>query len=300
LEDIDMRKLNTDKINHPGRKINFQSNGFYYSAATPPSKGGETIPILSSFATHSHKKIISCLSVISLKLIYFLSTFFLFNIYVYSQSTDYAKVFESDWEQALKYEKDNRPWIEKALKDNKIPYDYALAVVFPELVRYSALRDKMEITLLKALYINLGEQYANFSIGRFQIKPSFAEFIKTESSSVPKRKLQLRFAQPDDFSNITEYRKSIVTDLESDQKEFNYIIAFYKICERNFDLSGMDENMKIKFLATAYNYGPDKSQAEIERMIDKKFFNTKIIKTENFSYAEVALYWFSNYKRTLN
>lgn len=237
---------------------------------------------------------------ISQKFIVFLGIIFFSNIFIYSQSTDYAKVFGSDWEQALKYEKENRLWMEKVLKDNKIPYDYALAVVFPELVRYSALRDKMEITLLKALYINLGEQYANFSIGRFQIKPSFAEYIRAGSTILPKRKLQFRFAQPDDFSNITEYRKSIVTDLESDQKEINYIIAFYKICERKFDLAAMDENTKIKFLATAYNYGPDKSQAEIEKMIDKKFFNTKIIKTENYSYAEVALFWFSNYRTGIN
>ena len=38
-------------------------------------------------------------------------------------------------------------------------------VIFPELVRYSAIRDKMEITLLKTLYRNLGEDYADFSVG---------------------------------------------------------------------------------------------------------------------------------------
>ena len=45
---------------------------------------------------------------------------------------------------------------------------WRMSVVFPELVRYSALRDKMEITLLKALYINVGRDYANFSLAIFR------------------------------------------------------------------------------------------------------------------------------------
>jgi transposase len=35
-------------------------------------------------------------------------------------------------------------WIKPALAEYGIPYHEAIAVVFPELVRYSALRDKME------------------------------------------------------------------------------------------------------------------------------------------------------------
>ena len=31
-------------------------------------------------------------------------------------------------------------------------------------------------------------------------------------------------------------------------------------------------------------------------MIDKKFFNTKLFKTENYSYAEVALFWYNQYQ----
>ena len=52
---------------------------------------------------------------------------------------------------------------------------------------------------------------------------------------------------------------------------------------------------KLKFLATAYNYGIDKSSAEIESMTDKKFFNTKLFKTENYSYTDVSLFWYRQY-----
>ena len=45
--------------------------------------------------------------------------------------------------------------MQPVLEKNHISYPIAIAVIFPELVRYSALRDKMEITLLKTLYNSL-------------------------------------------------------------------------------------------------------------------------------------------------
>ena len=94
-----------------------------------------------------------------------------------SQSVNYQDLFGDDWNKAVTFEKENRSWIEDVLAKNHISYPLAISIVFPELVRYSALRDKMEITLLKTLYVNLGEDYANFSIGQFQMKPSFEFFV---------------------------------------------------------------------------------------------------------------------------
>ena len=104
-----------------------------------------------------------------------LFTFLFFTVLlnpVCSQPLNYREVFGDDWKNAVSFEKENRNWMKPALEKYHISYPVAIAVVFPELVRYSALRDKMVITLLKTLYINLGSDYANFSIGRFQMKPS--------------------------------------------------------------------------------------------------------------------------------
>ncbi len=221
---------------------------------------------------------------------------FLFFAEASSQSAGYDKIFGSDWKRALAFERENRNWMQPVLERNKIPYDYAIAVIFPELVRYSALRDKMEISLLKALYINLGEQYADFSIGQFQIKPSFAEIIRSEGPAALGRRSGIRFKQPGEFESISWYRKSIVADLEEPETEFNYVIAFFKICEKKYRIERMDEIHKLKFLATAYNYGIDKSAEQIEDMINSKYFNTRLFKTENYSYADVALFWYLNNK----
>jgi hypothetical protein len=213
----------------------------------------------------------------------------------WSQSVNYRDVFGDDWIKAETFVKENRIWTEPVLKKNDIPYPLAVAVIFPELVRYSALRDKMEITLLKALYINLGEDYANFSIGQFQMKPSFAEMIREQSTIGMRRKSGIVFKKRSEFDNIQSYRKSIVTDLEDPKSQFNYLIIFFMICEKKFKTNNKSEDERLKFLATAYNFGFDKSSGQIENMIDKKFFNTKLFKTENYSYADVSLFWYKEY-----
>ena len=59
------------------------------------------------------------------------------------------------------------------------PY-FVLAIVFPELIRYSKLQDVIESNDLKVLYVQFGDTYSNFSIGRFQMKPSFCEQLEKD------------------------------------------------------------------------------------------------------------------------
>src|SRR5665811_1506451 len=171
----------------------------------------------------------------------------------WSQAINYQEVFGDDWKKAQAFERDNRSWMEPLLVKNHISYPLAIAIIFPELVRYSALRDKMEITLLKTLYVNLGEDYANFSIGQFQMKPSFAEMIREQSPAVSGRRSGITFKQKPDFDNIKDFRKSIVADLEDVKSEFNYLVAFIILCEKKYKMNRNDEVIRLEFIATAYN-----------------------------------------------
>ena len=226
-------------------------------------------------------------------LIFLLFTWFLQS--ALSQPLNYQDIFGDDWKKAQAFEKENRIWMEPILVKNHISYPHAIAVIFPELVRYSALRDKMEITLLKALYVNLGEDYANFSIGQFQMKPSFAEMIREHSPGVQGHRSGITFKSRADYDDIKDFRKQIVKDLEDPKIQFNYLIAFLKLCEKKYKTYRKDEVARLKFLAMAYNYGLDRSASQIESMTDKKYFNTKLFKTENYSYADVSLCWYNQY-----
>ena len=99
--------------------------------------------------------------------------------------------------------------------------------------------------MLKALYINLGKKYANFSIGRFQMKPSFAEQIRKEAPGIMGRRSHKLVRDSVDFENERSFRASVVDDLEDTRTELNYLILFIKICEKRFELRKMttDERM---------------------------------------------------------
>lgn len=212
-----------------------------------------------------------------------------------SQALNYRDIFGEDWNKAETFEKENRNWIEPILNKNRISYPEAIAIIFPELVRYSALRDKMEISLLKTLYVNLGEEYADFSIGVFQMKPSFAETIRNESKVYLGPRAGIVFKNPSDYSDIKDFRKSIIRDLEDSEGQVAYLISFIRVCEKKFNLYRLNEVPRIKFLATAYNYSIDKTALQIAAMADKKFFSTKLLKTENYSYADVSIFWYKQY-----
>lgn len=171
-------------------------------------------------------------------------------------------------------------------------YYEAISIVFPELVRYSALRDKMEITLLKTLYINKGKEYANFSVGQFQMKPSFAESLIDAGASMRGRKPLI--TDSTSYNDIRSYRAAIVESLEDIHSQLDYLVIFYRIVLKKFDLKKTDARQRIRFLSTAYNFGPFHTENEIITMSEKKFFSTRLVSRELYSYSDISLYWYNH------
>jgi hypothetical protein len=213
---------------------------------------------------------------------------------VRSQTLDYREIFGDDWDKAEAFERENRGWIDSVLLKNHISYPVAVSVIFPELVRYSALRDKMEISLLKTLYINLGDDYADFSIGVFQMKPSFAERIRADAPRITGQRKGL-LDKSSRYDDIKEFRRSVVNDLENPRTQIYYLVAFIKICQERYDSDRKDIPSQIKFLSTAYNYGFDKTISQIDSMSNRKFFNTRLFRTINYSYPDVSLFWYNQH-----
>ena len=56
--------------------------------------------------------------------------------------------------------------------------DFVTAIVYPELLRYNYIQDFIETSGLELIYMRYGAKTADFSIGHFQMKPSFAEHIE--------------------------------------------------------------------------------------------------------------------------
>lgn len=55
---------------------------------------------------------------------------------------------------------------------------FLFALVAPEISQFGYLSDRAQTYILKVMYVQRGKAYADFSIGRFQMKPSFIERLE--------------------------------------------------------------------------------------------------------------------------
>ncbi len=209
---------------------------------------------------------------------------------------DFIRIFGSDWEKAEEFVAENEEWMKRLSGIFDISYPEAVSVVFPELVRYSALRDRIEVGLLQTLYINLGDDYADFSTGWFQMKPSFAEAVHLYKHLL-RGKLKNQLRNRANKNNPREFRKTIVDDMQVPWMQFIYLAAFIKICEARFSLGDLDQEQRIRFLSTAYNYSFLKSQDQIQAMTTSRYFATGKGNDGNFAYSDISLYWYRTSRR---
>ena len=212
------------------------------------------------------------------------------NMPVYANMPDYPDFYGKNWDKALGFLSENEQWMKKDARENNVDINLVKSIIFPELIRYSAIRDKMEITLLKALYVHKGDDYANFSVGHFQIKPSCAEEILSEIEHFGNRRFQNIFKEVIDSETNIEKREKIVSELENPRREFLYVIAVVKILDEKFGrIIWKSRDEKLRFYATAYNCGFSNSEIFIRNQMEIKSFHTSLIKPLVCnSYADIA------------
>ena len=90
-------------------------------------------------------------------------------------SSKYYKIFGNDYKNALNYFKKYKTFSRNILKENNVDAEIIIPILFPERIRYSIVRDFFETAFLEAIYTSQGSDYIDFSIGDFQMKPSFIE-----------------------------------------------------------------------------------------------------------------------------
>lgn len=138
-----------------------------------------------------------------------------------------------------------------------------LAIVAPEMFRYSAFRNFMETTALETLYIDYGKAAADFSIGYFQMKPSFIEEMEQLDNTLTK------YAT----TSPILLRKERLDRLKSKSWQIKYAISFCELMDKKYAYKQFNTiKDKIAFYATAYNLGINTSENIINQWKDKKVF----------------------------
>ncbi len=167
------------------------------------------------------------------------------------------------------------------------------AIVFPELIRYSIYRDFMETTVMEYLYVEYGPKASDFSIGMFQIKPSFAELLENEVQNYDGLK---KYSVITNYksSDIKETRKERIERLGSSLWQIIYMNCFYSLMELKFkNVAFADIKDKIRFYATCYNLGFNCSNDEILKWTTRKTFPHGYNSTrKNYCYGDISLMFY--------
>ena len=210
----------------------------------------------------------------------------------------YEAIFSSGYENAMAFLKQNHELIDDVLDNDEEKRAVIIAVGFPELIRYSLLMDFFEAKANEIIYINYGKEKADFSIGRFQMKPSFIEkmedYVKNSYLLADRYKRIYNFAND---SCIKEIRKERIQHLKSTEWQLYYLSCFYDIMnERFMHLTWKNTENKIRFYATGYNHSFNANKKTIEHWIDKKIFPYGIQSDQKqYSYNKISVYFYKNH-----
>lgn len=205
------------------------------------------------------------------------------------KGTDYPAIFGRSYFNAQLYFKENH-WVNDSLQKYKVDPNIVIPTIFPEVLRYSSLQDRIEIHSLEVLYTQYGSKYADFSIGQFQIKPSFAYQIEKDWNHISENNQFKALIMPFDTLDTPELRLQRIIRLKDPKWQIKYVVMFVKIAEQKFNLVKLENIEKIKLLSTAYNAGYWNDLKTLNRLNELKFYHTSIIKPSRcYSYSDIAI-----------
>lgn len=173
----------------------------------------------------------------------------------------------------------------------------AEAIIFPELIRYSALQDYAETAAVATTYVPLGLKGADYSVGRFQMKPSFVEALERRWMQSPR--LVEQYEAWFDTSDTRQARQVRATRMADTLWQCIYLSMFIRLLQLDYpDLALMSDEHRLQWIATAYNRGVSLpgvgrgDTTEVELHILDQSFHTDFIAlptTLRRCYASIAL-----------
>lgn len=208
---------------------------------------------------------------------------------------NYTIEYRNDYKWAVKFLKKHKKEILRKAESYNTEPDVITSVIFPEILRYSIFRDYFETKGLELIYVDHGKEYADFSIGFFQMKPSFFEKIEEYISC--SEDLNYKFRHITEYSGNTEkqIRKERLERLKSFHWQLEYMNCFFLLTEELHSAEWKSKKEKIKFFATAYNHGFYKKRKEIEKWIETAAFPYGVrSKSKQYVYSDISCFFYEN------
>jgi hypothetical protein len=204
--------------------------------------------------------------------------------------------FQKEVEQSLIFLKENKKTVLEIKNTSNTEGSEALAIVFPEIIRWSAFSDMIETTALETFYVQKGKEKANFSIGHFQMRPAFIEDLESYISNHKEALATFDYVVIRGKAD-KECRKERIYRMKQLAWQLRYAHVYWLVAKDKFkDRKFKDVKERIRFFATAYNYGFVRPIEEIEKRINQKSFPYGVkYKGEQMAYADFSIEFFEKY-----
>jgi hypothetical protein len=215
--------------------------------------------------------------------------------HVAASGEDFAEIFGAHYDEAERFLRANR-WIGRGLQLPPEDRRIALAIVFPELIRFSALEDHIQVRALKVLYVQYGGAYADFSIGRFQMKPSFAEQLELDAGRLLSPSEHAGFdVQAAAREETAATREQRVLRLDDLAWQSRYLRVFMLVMGKRYGgVAFATSEERVRFYAAAYNAGYTSGETVLRRRARERRFHTALlIPATRYCYADIAAFFFT-------
>ena len=211
------------------------------------------------------------------------------------QDNDFGKEFNNRLLVANSNMEKLQPGFELCSQLTSVSPKFLSAIVFPEIMRYSKLKDDVESESLKVLYVQLGNQYADFSIGKFQMKPSFAEQIEKLTDSLLPKSISKEFNLSYSVIAADLIRQERIYRLLDVEWQQIYLTAFVLVCDRLFEGVVFEKDLdKLQWYAVVYNGGFEKDNTWIQKRISiAESYLENDMPGNKFNYCALASYYFT-------
>lgn len=199
--------------------------------------------------------------------------------------------FPTESEQVATFWRENREEIVSGLS-HLTPQERLLAIslVSPEMSQFSEFFDFVELRSLYAIYVTTGK--SDFSVGLFQMKPSFIEDL--ESRIRHDKDLKARYSSLLPIGSKREQRRIRLANLSSFMGQLSYLEAFIEIVRKETgQLAFKDETDRLRYWATLYNSGLSRSYDEIRRLQQIRMFPKF---SRQFNYSDVCVEFYNKLK----
>lgn len=209
---------------------------------------------------------------------------------------NYAAHYGDSYQKAQDWVQDHQSILQVQASWHGLEATELAAIIFPELIRYNEWQNLLETEALALAYVEGGTAWADFSIGAFQMKPSFAEAIEQCLLDWPEGKAAFPRLLPQPKYSPTQQRQARLDRLCTVQGQVQYLCAFvvWMQTRTGFYLVTPTPTQKITLLATAYNSGFQQDWPTLQRRSQQHFFpyGAKYPQEGQHAYAAVAVSYY--------